>query len=201
MHKQLESIAVFGGAFDPPHVGHLGIISAILNASAADRVLLVPSGERADKTHSATTEHRLRMLEIFRNENFGTESAVAIEDGQARGQFSGSFTVELMSSLRQRYPKEKLAFVIGSDLIRDLPDWKDSERLKKEVSFLVVPRPEYSLENPHGFMLSVIDKHWILPTAVSSTAVRSLLAAKKKTAGFLSPAVSQYILTHRLYGA
>ncbi|MBN8548067.1 MAG: nicotinate-nicotinamide nucleotide adenylyltransferase [Deltaproteobacteria bacterium] len=197
----MKRIAVFGGAFDPPPVGHLSNASAVLNSNLVDQVWFVPTGDVRDKPATALSQHRIAMMEAFVAENFKNDSAVRLELSQIKSPTPGSYTVDLMTRLREGNVGIEFLFVIGSELVRDLPSWKDAERLKKEVRFLVVPRPGTTLAQAPGFQLTHIPEQFLLRSWASSTAVRELLGQKKRTAGFLTPAVLSYILQAGLYGS
>lgn len=61
-------IYIFGGAFDPPHIGHTAIVKSLLAKKHPEKIVIIPSSERDDKKYSASDEHRLQMLEIFVSE-------------------------------------------------------------------------------------------------------------------------------------
>lgn len=195
----MKRIAIFGGAFDPPHVGHLSNISAVLNSDSAEEVWLVPSGDVRDKPATVLAAHRVKMLELYVQENFKDDSAVRLELSQIRENAPGSYTVELMANLRRVHPNVEFVFVIGSELVKDLPKWREAERLKNEVLFLVVPRPGFAPGDSAGFRLTHLPESFLLSSIASSTAARTLLREKKRTAGFLTPAVLSYIKANQLY--
>ena len=64
----LYMIYIFGAAFDPPHVGHSAIIRALLHFRNPEKIIIIPSGKRNDKSYHVSNEHRLAMLEIFCDE-------------------------------------------------------------------------------------------------------------------------------------
>jgi nicotinate-nucleotide adenylyltransferase len=192
--------AVFGGSFDPPHVGHLGIVSTVLNSGLADQFWIVPTGDIREKTLVVPAEDRARMVELLVEENFGKNAAVRLDRCQIDGSFPGSYTVDLMEHLQQKNPGHEFYFVIGTDLVQDLPQWKDAERLRAQVRFLVLPRPGIKAPQSSGFKLTYVPEAAIISSNASSTLARQLLKGKKKTAGILTPAVLRYITEHRLYG-
>lgn len=195
----MRNIAIFGGAFDPPHIGHLSNISAVLNSALVDEVWLVPSGDIRDKPSTAKAAHRVKMLELFLQENFKDDSAVRLDISQIRDNAPGSFTIDLMTYFRRSHAKDNFFFIIGTELVKDLPQWKETERLKVEVQFLVVPRPGYSFDAQSEYNLTLLPESFLLSSSASSTAIRRLLREKKRTAGFLSPAVLSYVKANQLY--
>jgi nicotinate-nucleotide adenylyltransferase len=198
-HDVMKRVCIFGGAFDPPHIGHLGIISTLLNTGAADEVWLVPTGDRGDKSIRVEAAHRKAMLELFLSENFAGDSAVRLELCQLNQSLAGSYTVDLMAHLRHSHPQDEFRFVIGSDLLKDLPLWKETERLKQEVTFLVIPRPGSVFPTSCDYRIETLTPDQVTLSGVSSTLVRQLLRDKKRTAGLLTPAVLSYIKSKQLY--
>src|SRR4051812_41756495 len=121
----MNRIAVFGGAFDPPHVGHLSIVSALINSALSSEVWFVPTGDIRDKPACAPSAQRTKMLQIFIEENFKSDAAVRLNLCQMEGSSPGSYTIDLMRHLRGLHPDHEFSFVIGSDLLKDLPRWKE----------------------------------------------------------------------------
>lgn len=193
--------AIFGGAFDPPHVGHQGAIRAILDSALAQHIWLTPSGDRDDKSVRAGSTHRVAMLELILRDYFADDSAVSIERCQVDGQVTGSYTIDLMRFFRGKYPQRSFSFIIGSDLISQLESWKDPDALAQEVEFLVLPRPGYSSTLASRMKLNVIPERFLVPSPASSSQARILLGQNKSTEGILAPCVASYIQKHRLYGA
>jgi nicotinate-nucleotide adenylyltransferase len=128
-------LGIFGGTFDPVHVGHLAIANAALESLPLDRVLFVlarrsPLKERAP---IATETDRLRMLElaIAGEPRFAVSRAELDRDGP-------SYTVETLERLSGG---DDLFLILGSDAIADFPHWKDPERIAKLATLVVAERP------------------------------------------------------------
>ena len=128
-------VGVFGGTFDPVHVGHLAIAHAALESVPLDRVLFVlarrsPLKERAPV---AGEVDRLRMLElaVAGESRFGVSRAELDREGP-------SYTVETLERLAGA---DELFLILGSDAIADFPRWKDPERVAALATLLVAERP------------------------------------------------------------
>ncbi len=173
----------------------------MLNAGIADEVWLIPTGDRQDKTIRATAPQRLKMLQLFLQENFEKEQRVKLELCQIEGRIAGSYTIDLLRYFKALYPGFHFSFVIGSDLIPQLPSWKDAETLYKETDFLVLPRPGFPTGVASQARLTVMDLQYITPSPASSSEARRLVDAQKTTAEVLTPAVASYINKNRLYRA
>ena len=131
----MSRVGVFGGTFDPVHVGHLAIAHAALESVPLDRVLFViakrsPLKERGPLAGEAD---RLRMLELaVANEpRFAVSRLELDRDGP-------SYTVDTLERLAG---KDALFLILGSDAIADLPRWKDPDRIARLATLLVAERP------------------------------------------------------------
>jgi nicotinate-nucleotide adenylyltransferase len=128
-------LGVFGGTFDPVHVGHLAIAHAALESVPLDRVLFVLARRSPLKERGpvASEADRLRMLElaIADEPRFAVSRIELDRDGP-------SFTIDTLERLAG---KDQLFLILGSDAIADLPRWKDPERIAALATLLVAERP------------------------------------------------------------
>lgn len=138
--KQLR-VAVFGGAFDPPHLGHRQFIKQVLSAEVVDQVWLMPNFESTWKKIVVKAKDRLRMCQILAAEFKGKVVRISSLEIEMAGQ---SYTLATVRELKRRYPKIKFYWLIGSELVATLPKWEKAEGLLKEIEFLVFPRGEIS---------------------------------------------------------
>jgi nicotinate-nucleotide adenylyltransferase len=192
-------IAIYGGAFDPFHNGHIATIALILNARVVDQVLVVPSGERPDKPAHVAASHRLKMVQLGVHECFAHDPRVIISELHLSGGI-GSATIDLLRHLRHQEPSAECKVVIGEELVQDLPRWRESESLRQMAHFLVLPRPgALALVQPEGWQIERIHPPYQAGVLVSSTTVRSILAQGLSPAGFLPATVAAYCRQHQLY--
>lgn len=168
-----KNIAIFGGAFDPFHVGHLISITNILNNESPkiDKVLVMPSGKRPDKEYALGTEDRLgyirRAIEGY------PPGKVSLDETDLRDDFDGTYS--LIENLRETLnPDVSLYFVIGDDLIPDLPKWRHAAELQNDVKFLVLPRNQDKVTLPDDYKMWMVESRFKIQ--VSSTALRKLIA-------------------------
>lgn len=195
-----QKIALFGGAFDPFHNGHVAAISHLLRDSRVARVLVVPSGDRPDKHGVSKALHRLEMVRLGVAESFAGEARVKVCDLQARGRV-GYATIDLVEHL-QSEEKMPLLFVIGQELVSDLPQWKDPERLREKVEYLVLQRPgTEGVAKLAGWRLHVASPFGIDGVSVSSTELRERIARGIPCEGLLPGSVLRYCQENKLYAA
>lgn len=130
-------LGLFGGTFDPPHLGHLVVASDLHQALGLDRLLLVPAAEPPHKRGRvvASAEQRLQMLRAA----VGDDPRLAVDDLELRRP-GASYTVDTLRRLRERERPDELFLVIGVDQLRELHTWREPEELAELASIVVVPR-------------------------------------------------------------
>lgn len=134
----LVRLGVFGGTFDPPHIGHLVIAEQAMGQLGLDRVLFVPVGVPPHKLAEAVTPAEVR-LEMVRAAVAGNPG-FAISDMEVR-RAGPSFTVDTLCTLRTCRPDDEVFCLIGSDSAVQLHTWHDPGRLYRMATFAVVMRP------------------------------------------------------------
>ncbi len=194
-------IAIFGGSFDPPHLGHALLIAQLINSSSIDGVMIVPSGARPDKRNEASASERLRMVNAFVEEVFKGDLRVRVFSDQCEGKLKSSYTFDLLEFLNSRNSNSRFSLVIGSELLHDVSSWYQGEWLLQNAEFLVVARggkeqPPMPNKMKH---ISWIPNPFGLMSSVSSTAVRALVKDRKSIKGLVSPEVERIIQENRLY--
>lgn len=131
-------IGIFGGTFDPVHMGHLILAEQCRDQAGLDEVWFLPSYHPPHKAAAAITrfEHRCDMLELavaghpgFRIERLEKELPPP------------SYTAETLAELHRRHPEAEFALLMGSDGLPDLPGWYEPRRVVERASLVVVPRP------------------------------------------------------------
>jgi nicotinate-nucleotide adenylyltransferase len=196
--KRPLRVGIAGGAFDPPHNGHLLLAQIALDSGAVDEVWFVPSGSRGDKSYRISTNDRLNLIRLLLRDGVPScETRIKINEIEVENR-SITGTVELFRELRKSEPMNTFWALIGDDLIKDLPLWRHPDDLKKEVSFLVVPRNEASFEQaPPGF--SIVKLSSDIAVVTSSSLLRQRISSGRGLAGLTPGAVIDYINERNLY--
>ncbi|MFW5803315.1 MAG: nicotinate-nucleotide adenylyltransferase [Verrucomicrobiota bacterium] len=198
--------AVFGGTFDPIHIGHLFVAGEVIRRELATEVLFVPAGTPPHKNDavSASAEHRLAMVSAA-IEGFGEFSISDIEINRKEGY---SYTYDTMTLLNRVFPDHDLVFLLGMDSLNELHTWHRATELVSHFDVITYPRgnvlpPAFTrLAERFGghkaarLLNAVMDCE---PLPISSTRVRGLVADKLNPAGLLPASVISYIRSHRLY--
>jgi nicotinate-nucleotide adenylyltransferase len=197
--KVSERVALYGGSFDPPHNGHMATVALLLNSLLVDRVIVVPSGERPDKTKATAAVDRLAMTRIAVDEAFPSDTRVSVSDVHAIGAAAYG-TVDLLDCMRVKESQAEFWIVIGSELVPALPTWRESIRLAASAHFLVVQRPGAAAPDaPAGFRLQRVPSNDPWGILISSTHLRVMISKGESCAGFVSKAVAAFISQRSLY--
>lgn len=201
----MEKIGIFGGCFNPPHLGHIRGAEAAARALGLDRVLLVPAFEVPHKQlslSSPTPQQRLAMTYLAAE---GREKLEASDIEIA--QKAQGYTWDTLLALREKYPQAAFTLLLGSDQFGIFPQWKNAEQIVALADLAVLSRGQKGEGeaiaqtarelSALGARVAVLDNP---VTEISSTQLRRLLAFRCADA-FLPPAVAQYICDNRLYDA
>lgn len=185
-------VCVFGGAFDPFHNGHVAAIRLLLSDDKFSAVLVVPCGDRPDKPEITRASARYQMTKLGVEECFAGEQRVIVSDLQSSGK-AGYATIDLVDYLVASGVSD-LEFAIGSELVRDLPVWREAERLRSAVSFAVFHRPGTALPAfPDGWRIRSLAPFGAKEgVELSSTEIRALIKSGADCAGFVPRSVAEY---------
>jgi len=135
-------IAIFGGSFDPPHIGHIEIVKKALKELDIDLLIIVPTFINPfKKQFTAPPCLRLKWLKKI----FLTNLKVLVSDFEIRQQ-RPTYAIETVSYIKRRFAPKKIYYIIGSDNLSTLPLWKSYHRLRKEVEFIVATRKGYQID-------------------------------------------------------
>jgi nicotinate-nucleotide adenylyltransferase len=190
-------IALFGGSFDPPHLGHLAFARFALDALASERLVWLPAGRQWQKPDQvmAAGVHRIAMIKRL----IAGESRFAIDERELHRR-GPSFTADTLNEFKAQSPDAELMFLIGQDQYARLPTWYRAETVARLATLVVVPRAGEAVVTPPGMpphRLQVLD----LPdTPISSTAVRDAVSRGADISPLVGADVASYIDSHRLYG-
>lgn len=134
----VERVGIFGGSFDPVHLGHLILAEAALEELDLDRIIFIPAGVspfKQDRPPGGSPEQRLAMLRLAT----AGEARFSVDDRELH-RLGPSYAIDTVRSLMGDYPGVRFLFLIGADNLRDLPRWHEAEELMKLVDFAVFDR-------------------------------------------------------------
>ncbi len=183
-------IALFGGAFDPPHLGHQRIAKEMVNHQLVDEVWFVPVfrhpwADRLDKLQMADYEHRKEMVKLILTP--GTFLHEYLDVG---------FAYKTLQYFAKRYPQHQFSWIIGADNLPTFDDWEYYQEIIDEFGVYVYPREGFELKTDIKGMKLLSD---FPEMVVSSTMVKKKLLAGGSISDLVSPAVAGYIESNNLY--
>lgn len=190
----MKKVGLMGGTFDPPHLMHLLIAQEALESCLLDEVWFLPSYHPPHiqgKVAQTSAEDRVQMVRraISGNDRFRI-SLVEVERG------GKSYTVETLRELTAKYPENRFYFILGADMVDDLPTWHGIEELCRLTSFIGFRRPGFPAENPAHADVTYIDMPLI---DISSSLIRDRLQEGHSCRYFMPDTVIDYIKGRHLY--
>jgi nicotinate-nucleotide adenylyltransferase len=187
---------VFGGTFDPPHIGHLIIAQHVLQDLRLDRIVFVPGATPPHKQDRqiSMAEHRLAMLRAAVAGNPGFE----VSDAEIR-RGGVSFTVDTLLEMQSARPEDALYFLLGMDNLPEFATWKSPERIMRISQLVVMTRPGFSPDLPPLLSEGRPILCRVPAIGVSSSMVRQLVGEGKSIRYVVPDAVESYVASHGLY--
>ena len=202
-------IGIFGGTFNPPHLGHITAAREAFALLGLDRLLLIPVGLPPHKELPAGSPTAAQRLEMTQLAAEATELGDRVEvlDLELRRE-GRSFTSDTLEALKAQYPEDELWLLMGTDMFLSLQTWHEPERVLSLVNIAAFGRRAADTESSFAVQREYLCRTW--PQAnirtlsisgvveVSSTELREKLKAGQGS-GLLAPAVYGYILREGLY--
>lgn len=208
----MPCLILYGGTFDPIHLGHLAIANTVQQMLQSD-VIFIPCKQPVLKQAAfATEQQRFDILKLAISDN----THFRIDERELQRQ-TPSYMLDTLLSFRKQYPKSSLILLLGMDAFLSLPQWHKAEQLLELANILVINRSEVEFtpspslqqliqgkisdnhdalkQSTHGFIHFIKTDEY----PVSSTQIRQLLANKKSVKYYLPIKVSQYIKEKKLY--
>ncbi len=190
-------VGVFGGSFDPPHVGHLISVLDVIDQLALDRMQVVPAATQPLKGEVSTpADVRLAMARSC----FASVPQAAVDPIEIkRGGLS--FMVETVEHYVGRWPHAALFLVLGADAASTLDRWRDPERLLRMAQLIVLDRVGESVATPWTAWPGIRSPQRIAVRRidVSSSEIRSRVAAGRSISGFVPESVAAHVAAAGLY--
>lgn len=208
-----ERVGLFGGSFDPVHVGHTALARSAEVALRLTSMRLVPSGQSWQKPEQQTPpEHRRAMLALAT-----ADQPNWLIDSREIDRGGASYTIDTLESLRADLGSDPaLVLIMGSDQLHNLATWHRYKDMLQLAHIAVTQREQVRLDDLPPEVESLLSHHGrdalddtpagsitffrMPPVAVSSTRLRQALADNEPVDNLLSPAVFAYIKEHQLYG-
>ena len=214
-----KRVGLFGGTFNPVHLGHLRAAEIVQEKFRLDEVLFIPSyiPPHKDTSDVALPSHRLKMVELtLRSSSHFVPSSIEID---AKGK---SYSIITLNRIKKLYPEALIFFILGIDAFLEIDTWKDYEHVLKRCFFVVISRPGYNLyeakkklkgkyqKKMHEFSRSEALTDKLLSTFiifflpidavnVASTDIRDRIRRSDSIEAMVSVEVEAYIKENKLY--
>ena len=151
MGRNDTNIAIYGGSFDPPHLGHKEVVKKTLSILDIDKVIIVPSWLNPFKNSS----HALAKKRFeWTKEMFKDIDNVEVSDFEI-SQNKAVYTIETFEALNQKYPISHI--IIGADNLKSLTKWRDFEKLNQSIEWIIAKRQGYDIVTPSLHNFKVIE--------------------------------------------
>jgi nicotinate-nucleotide adenylyltransferase len=187
-------LGLFGGSFDPVHLGHLLVAQAAREELALDRLVFIPAAQSPFKPGPPGTPAALRLA-LLRMSLAGRPEFEIDDQEIRRGGIS--YSIDTVRAVRERFPGASLYYLIGADHVTTLPKWREADALAGLVEFVVIPRPgEEPAALPAPFRGRILRG---FPLGVSSSQIRERIRLGRDVEYLVGPAVAEAIRNNRLY--
>jgi nicotinate-nucleotide adenylyltransferase len=184
-------LGLFGGSFDPPHVGHLLVVADAYEALALDQLVFVPAAVQPLKARqpSASAQHRLAMVGLLVGDDprFSVDPVEIDREGL-------SYTVDTLAAFAERYSDAARFFLVGTDVLASFAQWREPEQVLRLATLAVMQRAGETGPIPAGAVRVETRR-----VDVSSTEIRERVRTGRPIRGFVPEAVAAYIAAERLY--
>ena len=178
-------IAVFGGSFNPPHVGHAMVAAWIRWTGCADQVWLVPVFQHAFGKDLTPFDERLAWCDALAKSVGPWVKVSTVEEGLP----VPSYSIDTLSALQRQHPEHAFRLVVGSDILDETHKWKQWEDIERHFAPIIVGRQGYA----------AVEGTLSFPT-VSSTEVRGRLARGETVDHLLLAEVARLVVASRVFG-
>jgi len=196
---RVRRIAVFGGAFDPPHAAHVALVRAALQELQLDELRIIPTGHAWHKARPLSPpQHRLAMARLA----FADLPQVVV-DARETERAGPSYTVDTLRELKKEWPDAELFLLMGEDQARALPTWHAWQEILQTAIICVADRGDWKGSKPRFFAPKRYEsrfRHLPMPAVpLSATEIRARIAARQALGPLVFESVARYIEDHHLY--
>ncbi|MEC8449080.1 MAG: nicotinate (nicotinamide) nucleotide adenylyltransferase [Pseudomonadota bacterium] len=204
-------IGIFGGTFDPIHIGHLRVIENIISLVQLDELIVIPNGIPPHKEKRISAELKLEMA---RN-TLGHIQNLKIDDRELIKN-TPSFAYETLVELKRDYPEDNFLWIMGTDSFDGIATWYSYEKFVNESNLLILQRPNLNIQTSNPFESEIKKMKRIAktdfedgttsiflmdiePIEITSTEIRKMVANNENIAELVHPKVNKLIQRNNLY--
>jgi nicotinate-nucleotide adenylyltransferase len=188
-------VGVYGGSFNPPHMGHVYMALSLLQTQELDRLWVLPCADHPFKSDQAAFDLRVEMCNLAFSHLEDVE-VLSIEEHLPQP----NYTVQTLSCIKEMCPKVEFSYIIGGDLVEEIPEWTNAEGLADLAQIIVVPRQGHPVVDAPDILgdYREVNLGFQLPE-VSSTRITKMMKRGADVSGFLDRRVHSLIQHHGLY--
>jgi nicotinate-nucleotide adenylyltransferase len=187
-------LGLFGGSFNPVHLGHLLVAQAAIEELGLDKLFFIPAAQSPFKTENKITPAEIR-LQLLRLALAGKTNCEVDEQEIRRGGVS--YTIETLRAYAKKFPAAQLFYLIGADNVAKLNEWRAADELATLAEFVAIPRPgEPAAEFPKPFRGKILKG---FPVEISSSQIRARVKANLPVENLVPPFVAEAIRRAQLY--
>ncbi len=189
--KQIKKIGLFGGSFNPIHNDHIRIIKKLLKSKVVDEVWIIPCKKHAFNKELVSSKDRIEMIRL------AIKNLKNVKINKVEINSKGTtYSIKTIKKLKANY-LHKFFWVVGSDILHEIKEWKKYKQFLAEVEFIIFKRKGYSIKLPEGMKVYKVfnyKKSWI-----SSTEIRKKVREGKPLKNLIPLIIDDYIEKEELY--
>ena len=180
----MSRVGVYGGTFDPIHLGHLRVVTELIERKIVDQLLLIPAGQPMLREIEpvATPSQRRTMCQLALADLPAKISSKVIVNPIEILREGPSYAIDTVEAIKQNYPNDAIVLVVGQDAARKLDSWHRIDELRDIVEFVVINRPGF---DGVGLDIGALE--------IAATSIREGLSKE------VSPSVATFIRENNLY--
>jgi nicotinate-nucleotide adenylyltransferase len=194
-----RNIGLFGGTFNPPHLGHYSLAKEAKKEFNLDKVFFIPAfiPPHKEPRNVIDASHRMEMVKLLLN----GDQDMAVSDYEVKKR-SVSYSIDTIKYFKSGFPGAKIQFLIGSDAFYNIDTWKGSQELLKLIDFIVFPRAGFTKDmivKKFGKMTNIVFWAHTGLIHISSTDIRFRIKSGEDCTGELGKKITDYINKNELY--
>lgn len=186
-----DNVVIFGGSYDPPHIGHVAIVMWMIDALDAKNIVVAPTYSHYFGKDLSDFNHRVEMCKLAFNRYKDKVIISTVEKILP----SPNLTYNLLNHYEEIY-NDKLAVVIGADNLNQIHRWNMWDRVIEKAKIVAVGRPGFEIKDEYSFDAEIYP---VGISTVSSTEVKNRISNNESLDGFVSKEVAEYIAEFKLY--
>lgn len=197
----MKRYGIYGGSFNPPHIGHSILAENVREQLSLDKVIFIPSGKHALKDEATMLEadHRLKMARLaFEDDPHFEVSDIEIVKAE---QGKTNYTVDTLIDLYEQYKDDfiKIYLIVGIDNLIEFPKWKNPNKLFLISEVIVMNRPGFLVQDVEDEFSRKARYLSVPMLEISSTDIRHRIRENKSVKYLLKPEVEEYVINNKLY--